>query len=120
MQRVSADTLDRVAAAHVSESGAFLGRRATAAAAGHCPFVCLQRELALHHGRSRMASVGRQLHLLRGLPASMLQLLMLLPGPGRMHLDTVVHVKVGVVGTVLNLLLASGASGVDAPPRAWH
>ena len=77
MQRVSADTLDRVAAAHFVESGAFLGRRATAAAAVQSTLVCLQRELALYHGRPRIASVSSQLRLLRGLPTSVLQLLML-------------------------------------------
>ena len=77
MQRVGADTLDRVAAAHVRDSGAFLGRRATAAAVVQSTLVCLQRELAYCHGRPRIASFSSQLHLLRGLPTTMLQLLML-------------------------------------------
>ena len=77
MQRVGADTRGRVAAAHVSESGAFLGRRATAAAVVQSTLVCLQRELALNNGRPRIARNSSQLHLLRGLPTTMLQLLML-------------------------------------------
>ena len=119
MQRVGADTPGRVAAAHVRESGTSLGRRATAAAAGHCPFVCLQRDLTWHRG-ARIAIVGSMLKLLRGLPTTPLQLLMLLPGPGRMHLATIVDVIVGVVITTFVMLVVSGARSVDAPPRAWH
>ena len=120
MQRVGAGTLDRAAAAHVSESGAFLGRRATAAAVVHRPPVCLQRDLTWHRGRVRIAFDDGTLQLLRGLPISTLQLLVLLPGPGRMHLATIVDVRVGVVKVTLRLLVVSGARSVDAPPRAWH
>ena len=119
MQRVGAGTLDRVAAAHISESGSFLGRRATAAAAGQSPCVCLQRDLTWHRG-ARVAKVDSLPQLLRGLPTITLQLLMLLPSSGRMHLATIVDVMVGVVIMTLVLLVVSGASSVGAPPRAWH
>ena len=118
MQRVGADTLDRVAATRTNERGTFLGRRATAAA-GQSPFVCLQRDPTRHRG-ARIAKVDSLPQLLRGLPTITLQLLMLLPSPGRMHLATIVDVMVGVVIMTLVLLVVSGASSVGAPPRAWH
>ena len=119
MQRVGADTLHGVAAAHFSESGTFLGRRATAAVV-HRPLVCLQRDLTRHRGRVRIAFDDGTLQVLRGLPTTTLQLLMLLPGPGRMHLATIVDVRIGVVSATLGLLVVGGASSIDAPPRAWH
>ena len=104
--RVRMDTLHRVAAAHFGMSGTLLGRRATVAAV-HGTLDWLHRELALAADA-------------RGLLTAKLLLLMLLPGPGRVHLASLVVVSVVVVIRRLHLLVGGANASIDAPPEAWH
>ena len=110
--RVGADTLHRVAAAPLVTSGGSFGRRATAAAV-HRTFAGLQRELTCRTGGVRAAVDSGWLQLL-------LLLLMLLPGPGRVHLATIVGVEVVEVGGGLRLLVAGASGSVGDPPEAWQ
>ena len=109
MQRVSADTLPRVAAA-ILVRGRLHGRRATAVAV--VLTVWLHRELAFPTDPVGAADA-------EGLLTGQLLLLMLLPSPGGEHLANQVEVGVGVV--VMLLLQVGGAIvGFGAPPKAWH
>ena len=47
-----------------------------------------------------------------------LLMLMLLPGPGRVHLASLVGVGV-VVNGMLHLLVGGVNASIDAPPEAW-
>jgi hypothetical protein len=102
-----------VAAAHVMKSGAFLGRRATVAAV-QSTFAWLHRELTCLTDPVRAAVAGGMVLL-----TARLLLLMLLPGPGRVHLASLVVVPVAVVRR-LRLLVVGADASIDAPPEAWH
>ena len=106
-QRVGADTLHRVAAALVViTSGGSFGRRATVAAV-QGTLASLQRELALAADAMGLLTVR-------------LLLLMLSPGPRRVHLASLVNVDVAVVRRGLTLLVVGARASIDAPPEAWH
>ena len=49
-----------------------------------------------------------------------LLMLMLSPGPGRVHLASLVGVIVVVVNGRLRLLVGGANASIDAPPEAWH
>ena len=108
-QRVSADTLHRVAAAH-HVRGRMHGRRTTAVAV--VLTACLHRDLTCPTDPVRAAGAD-------GLLTGQLQILMLLPSPGGVHLVTMVIVSVGV-GAVLRLQVGGGFADLDAPSQAWH
>ncbi len=48
-----------------------------------------------------------------------LLMLMLSPGPGRVHLASLVGVFVVVVNGMLHLLVGGVNASIDAPPEAW-
>ena len=116
---VQIDTLHRVAAAFLrSLRSVAFGRRLTAAAVFMSPFVLiaqLQREMTCLTDPVRAAVAEGML----GLLTARLLLLMLLPGPRRVHLASFVNVVVAV-GERLMLIVGGVNASIDAPPEAWH